>query len=87
MNEKFLGRFSSKWLESLAMKELRKSFDFEATRNLGFVEEEDAIITNVVFNLYSCACSYFIYSSPPAFILALLQVTKLFEAFLTIVEC
>ena len=56
MNEKFLGRFSSKWPESLAMKELRKSFDFEATRNLGFVEEEDAIITNVVFNLYSCAC-------------------------------
>lgn len=87
MNEKFLGRFSSKWPESLAMKELRKSFDFEATRNLGFVEEEDAIITNVVFNLYSCACSYFIYSSPPAFILALLQVTKLFEAFSTIVEC
>ena len=87
MNEKFLGRFSSKWPESLAMKELRKSFDFEAIRNLGFVEEEDAIITNVVFNLYSCACSYFIYSSPPAFILALLQVTKLFEAFSTIVEC
>ena len=69
------------------MRELRKSFDFEAKRNLGFVEEEDAIITNVVFNLYSCACSYFIYSSPPAFILALLQVTKLFEAFSTIVEC
>ena len=87
MNEKFLGRFSSKWPESLAMRELRKSFDFEATRNLAFVEEEDAIITNVVFNLYSCACSYFIYSSPPAFILALLQVTKLFEAFSTIVEC
>jgi len=87
MNEKFLGRFSSKWPESLAMKELRKSFDFEATRNLGFVEEEDAIITNVVFNLYSHACSYFIYSSPPAFILALLQVTNLFEAFSTIVEC
>ena len=87
MNEKFLGRFSSKWPESLAMRELRKSFDFEATRNLGFVEEEDAIVTNVVNYLYLCACLYFVYSSPPAFILALLQVTKLFEAFLTIVEC
>ena len=87
MNEKFLGRFSSKWPESLAMRELRKSLDFEATRNLGFVEEEDAIITNVVNYLYLCACSFFVYSSPPAFILALLQVTKLFEAFLTIVEC
>ena len=87
MNEKFLGRFSSKWPESLAMRELSKSFHFEATRNLGFVEEEDAIITNVVDYLYLCACSYFVYSSPPAFILALLQVSKLFEAFLTIVEC
>ena len=55
MNEKFLGRFSSKWPESLAMRELSKSFHFEATRNLGFVEEEDAIITNVVNYLYLCA--------------------------------
>ena len=52
MNEKFLGRFSSKWPENLAMRELSKSL---ATRNLGFVEEEDAIITNVVNYLYLCA--------------------------------
>ena len=47
MNEKFLGRFNSRWPESLEMKEFRKTFDFEAGRNLGFVEEEeDAYISS-----------------------------------------
>ena len=82
MNEKFLGRFSSKWPESLAMRELRNSFDFDATRNLGFVEEE-VTITNVPSSHVIVRMQL----SPPAFILALLQVTKLFEAFSTIVEC
>ena len=80
MNEKFLGRFSSKWPESLAMRELRKSLDFEATRNLGFVEEE-VTITNVPSSHVIVRMQYAALHQLSFWLCFKLHVIKLFEAF------